>query len=99
MRFQFFGEIFLVLFGFKGVFYFKIEGEFSILDVFLFKGSSQIKLKVNSQFSIIVCLFVFKRISCIKSFSNLFLSFYQEISFIKFKLFSLRVGRVERVEQ
>ena len=33
------------------------------MEVFLFKGSSQIKLKANSQFSIIACLSIFKGIS------------------------------------
>ena len=41
------------------------------MDVFLFKGSSQIKLKANSQFSIIVCQLFLKEFLLWKSFPNL----------------------------
>ena len=64
----------------------KIQGEFSILDDFLFKGSSQIKLKANSQFSIIVCLFIFKGISYIKILSEFVSVVFSRNLFHKIKL-------------
>ena len=70
MRYQFFCDYFLVYIRFQRDFLFKIEAEFSGLDVFLFKESSQIELKANSKFSIIVCLLIFKGISFMKILSE-----------------------------
>ena len=61
----------------------KIEGEFSVLDVFVFKGCFQIELKANYQFSIIVCLFILKGIFLIKILSEFFSAVFSKNFFYK----------------